>query len=148
MKKIVLALLILTGLSIGITTAAMAETKIAIVDVQAVYAKSAQLQALKKDQLAKVQAFEKWIKTCQADIDKQQTQAGKEKLVKKYEAEIKKKQEDLGKNYKDKLTAIDKNISDTIAAQAKANGYDMVISKGVVVYGGTDITPLVMKVVK
>lgn len=50
--------------------------------------------------------------------------------------------------YAARLQTVEKSISDTIAQQAKAKGYDMVISKGVVLYGGNDITADVSKAVK
>ena len=95
-----------------------------------------------------MQDLEKWLKTAQADVEKQQTKEGKEKLLKKYNTEFAKKKETITKDYAVKLKAIDKSITDTIAAQAQAKGYNMVISKGVVVYGGDDITADVAKVVK
>ena len=127
---------------------AMAEQKIAVVDVQAVVSKSAQVQALKKEQQAKMQDLEKWLKTAQADVEKQKTQDGKDKLLKKYNAEFTKKKEVLAKDYASRLQAVDKSITDTIATQARLKGYNMVISKGVVVFGGDDITADVQKVVK
>ena len=139
--------LVLTALILG-TGVVMAEQKIAVVDVQAVVAKSAQVQALKKEQQAKIQDLEKWLKTAQADVEKQKTQEGKEKLLKKYNAEFAKKKEVIAKDYQARLQAVDKSITETIANQAKAKGYNMVISKGVVVFGGDDITADVQKVVK
>ena len=127
---------------------AMAEQRIAVVDVQAVVSKSAQVQALKKEQQAKITDLEKWLKTAQADVEKQKTQEGKDKLLKKYNAEFAKKKEVLAKDYASRLQAVDKSITDTIATQARLKGYNMVISKGVVVYGGDDITADVQKVVK
>ena len=147
MKKTILSALILAGLAIG-TASAYAEQKIAIVDVQAVVTKSAQVQALKKEQQAKLQELEKWLKSARADVEKQKTPEGKEKLIKKYDADFAKKKVEIAKNYQTKLQAIDKSISDTIASVAKSKGYDMVIAKGVVVYGGEDITPEVQKSVK
>ena len=138
---------VLTLLLLG-TGAAMAEQKIAVVDIPAVVAKSAQVQALKKEQQAKMQDLEKWLKIVQADVEKQQTQEGKEKLLKKYNAEFAKKKETLAKNYQSQLQAIDKSITETISATAKAKGYDIVISKNVVVYGGDDITAELQKLVK
>ena len=85
---------VLTLLLLG-TGAAMAEQKIAVVDIPAVVAKSAQVQALKKEQQAKMQDLEKWLTIVQADVEKQQTQEGKEKLLKKYNAEFAKKKETL-----------------------------------------------------
>ena len=146
MKKLLVTALLLA--TMGISNAAMADTKIAVVDVQAVVSKSAQVQALKKEQQTKMQELEKWLKTVRADVEKQQTQEGKEKLVKKYDAEFAKKKEAIAKNYQTKLQEIDKSITATIASQAKLKGYDMVITKGTVLYGGDDITTDIMKVVK
>ena len=146
MKKLLVTTLLLA--TMGITNAAMADTKIAVVDVPAVVNKSAQVQALKKEQQTKMQDLEKWLKTVRADVEKQQTQEGKEKLVKKYDAEFAKKKEAIAKNYQTKLQEIDKSITATIASQAKLKGYDMVITKGTVLYGGDDITQDIMKVVK
>ena len=146
MKKLLITTLLLG--TIGISTSVIAASKVAVVDVQAVVTKSAQVQALKKEQQTKMQDLEKWLNTAKADVEKQKTPEGKEKLLKKYNSEFDKKKADIAKNYQTKLQAIDKSISATIAEQAKLKGYDMVISKGVVVYGGDDITADVQKVVK
>ena len=126
----------------------IAAQKIAVVDVPAIVAKSSQVNSLKKEQEAKLSELQKWITTAKADVEKQQTQEGKEKLVKKYDSDLLKKKEAIQKNYAQKLSAIDKSISATIAEQAKANGYGIVLSKGVVLYGGDDITAMIQKVVK
>ncbi len=148
MKKIFLSTLILAGLSFGMVNSAIAAQKIAIIDAAAVAAQSAQVQAMKKEQQAKMIELEKWMVTAKSDIEKQQTKEGKEKLIKKYEGEFAKKQEALIKNYQTKLQAIDKSISDTIAKYAQEKGYDAVFTKGVVLYGGTDITEDIKKIVK
>ena len=145
MKKVLSLTLMALILGSGI---AMAEQRIAVVDVQAVVSKSAQVQALKKEQQAKMQDLEKWLKTAQTDVEKQQTKEGKEKLLKKYNAEFAKKKEAIAKDYAARLQAVDKSITETISTTAKTKGYNMVISKGVVVYGGDDITADVQKVVK
>ena len=145
MKKTLSLTLMALILGSGI---AMAEQKIAVVDVAAVVAKSAQVQKLKKEQQTKIQDLEKWLMTAKADVDKQQTKEGKEKLLKKYNSEFAKKKEAIAKDYAGKLQAVDKSITDTISATARTKGYNMVISKGVVVFGGDDITAEVQKVVK
>ena len=145
MKKVLSLTLMALILGSGI---AIAEQRIAVVDVQAVVSKSAQVQALKKEQQAKMQDLEKWLKTAQTDVEKQQTKEGKEKLLKKYNAEFAKKKEAIAKDYTARLQAVDKSITETISTTAKAKGYNMVISKGVVVFGGDDITADVQKSVK
>ena len=146
MKRMILAIAIVLGLASANTV--FAEGRIAVVDVQTIVSKSAQVQALKKEQQTKIQALEKWLKTAQADVEKQKTQEGKEKLLSKYNAEFAKKKEAIAKDYTARLQAVDKSITETISATAKSKGYDMVISKGVVVFGGDDITADVAKVVK
>ena len=145
MKKIILTTLLLAGL----TGTAFAESKIAVVDIQAVVAKSAQVQALKKENEAKAKELQKWLGNCKTEINKQKTQSAKDKLTKKYEAELKQKQEANQKVYSDKLKAIDKSITETIVKEAVVKGYDLVLTKqGVVLYGGKDITEDLKKIVK
>ena len=147
MKRFLVSTLLLATL--GITNAAMADTRIAVVDVQAVVASSSQVQALKKEQQTKLQELDKWLKTVKADVDKQQTKEGKEKLIKKYDGEFLKKQEDIKSNYAKKLQAIDVNITQAISNEAKAKGYNLVLSKqGQVLYSSDDLTANVKKVVK
>ena len=147
MKKLLVTTLLLATFCVA--NAAMAETKIAVVDVQAVVASSSQVQALKKEQQTKLQELDKWLKTVKADVDKQKTQEGKEKLIKKYDGEFLKKQNDIKSNYAKKLQAIDVNITQAIANEAKAKGYNLVLSKqGQVLYSSDDLTANIQKAVK
>ena len=147
MKKLFTTILLLGTLFIS--NLALAETKIAIVDIQILVNKSPQVQSLKKEHEAKTKDLQSWLKKAQEDINKQKTQEGKDKLIKKYEVELRKKQEVNSKVYAEKLKTIDKTITDTIVNEAKTKGYDLVISKqGDVLYGGLDITNDLLKVIK
>lgn len=160
MKKQILTLAIMAAAitaGIGFNNAAMSEEaaatipasyKVAIVDVGQVVASSKDVQALRKEQEAKLVELQKWLETVRADVQKQSTEENKQKLIKKYDAEFVKKQEAIKKDYAAKLTAIDKNISDVINKTAKAKGYDLILAKGVVLYGGDDITKEIEKAVK
>lgn len=151
MKKYLNILAIIAAFSIGLgfNNLAMSDvpSKIAVVDVNKVVSTSSQVMALKKEQQLKTEDLQKWIKTAQADVEKQSTKEGKEKLA-KYDTELKKKQSAIQKSYTDKLQVIDKNISKLIADEAKAKGYDIVLAKNVVLYGGDDITGTIAKAVK
>jgi len=158
-KTLVATLAVIIGLGIGSSSFAKvtladnnteipANFKIAVVNVPYVVSKSAQVLSLKQEQEQKIQELQTWLNTVKADVAKQQTQEGKEKLIKKYDAEFAKKQEAIKKTYAAKLEAIDKSISQTIAEQAKAKGYSMVFAKATVLYGGDDITADVARYVK
>ena len=122
--------------------------KVAIVDLQKVVNKSAQVQALKKEQDKKNKEMAQFIKKAGEEIKKQPDDTKKKALAKKYDEELKTKREINAQNYKMKLEAADKSISNTISQQAKLMGYDLVLTKGVVLYGGDDITEAILKVVK
>lgn len=70
-----------------------------------------------------MQHLGKWLKTSQADVEKQKTQDGKNKLLKKYNAEFAKKKEVLAKDYASRLQAVDKSITDTLA---RLKGYNII----------------------
>ena len=61
---------------------------------------------------------------------------------------MKEKQVKIEKDYTSKLTAIDSKITSIIATEAKARNFDIVLAKGAVLYGGTDITDAISKAVK
>ena len=122
--------------------------KMAVVDIMAVVNKSAQVEALKNEQTAKTQELTKWLEVVQKEVKDEKDSKKQEELLQKYNAEFVQKREEIAKDYNEKLQAIDKDINDTIIKTAKRKGYKAVIAKGVVIYGGQDITEEVIKVVK
>ena len=125
-----------------------AEPKVAVVDLQKVVNNSTQIKSLKKEQEAKKKELIQFIQKANEEIKKQPDVEKKEALVKKYKKEVETKTETNAKLYKTKFDAADKHITDVIAQQAKSLGYDMVFAKGVVLFGGDDITEAVVKAVK
>lgn len=122
--------------------------KVAVVDVQKIVASSSQVKALKEEQKKKGQELAKFIETAKTALDKETDAKKKKALEEKYNKEFKTKREAIAKNYETKLLAIDKNISSIIDAKANADGYSLVLAKGVVLSGGTDITDEISKQVK
>lgn len=122
--------------------------KIAVVDVSKVVNSSTQVAALKKEQQTKAQDLVKFVEKARKDVASTTDTKKKQALEDKYNKELKAKKEAMDKNYTTKLTAIDNSISNQISAQAKAGNYDIVLAKGVVLYGGSDITDAVIKAVK
>lgn len=125
-----------------------ANYNVAIVDVQQVVAASAQVKALRKEQQAKAEEISKYVDKARKDVVAATDEKQKKALEEKYSKEFNTKRENLEKEYSKKLAAIDASISKTIAAQAKAGNYDLILAKGVVLHGGKDITAEIIKAVK
>ena len=144
--------LTLSAFVIGMTVSNYAisnvPSKIAVVDVQKVVASSAQVKTLKADREAKIKDLANFVKTARENVAKEPNATKKKALEDKYNKELNQKRNAIQKDYSSKLAAIDKNISNVIAQKAKAANYDIVIAKGVVLYGGTDITSEITKSVK
>ena len=123
-------------------------SKIAVVDVGQVVASSSQVQALRKEQQAKAKELVAFVEKARKEVAATTDVKKKQALEDKYNKELNSKKAAMDKNYASKLESIDKNISAKINEQAKAGNYDIVLAKGVVLYGGTDITDAVKKAVK
>lgn len=138
---------ILAGITFG--SAAMAnEFNVAVVDVPQVVSASKQVQALKKEQQAKAEELVKFIEKARKDVAGI-TDANKKKTAEeKYTKELQQKREKMEVEYATKLKQIDVSISQQIETAARAKGYNMVLSKGIVLFGGDDITSDLIKVVK
>ena len=150
MKKIsilIVTLVVLGGLVVG-SCANAADFSVAVIDVPAVVNASAQVQALKKEQQAKAKEIVQFIEKARKDVASISDAKKKQAAEEKYNKELQAKKEKMDKDYAAKLKAIDESISAQISAKAKADGYNVVLSKGIVLYGGTDITAEVSKIIK
>lgn len=144
-----LAVSLLAAGCLSFNSAVMAKDfTVAVVDVPQVVTSSAQVQALKKEQQAKAEELVKFIENARKDVASITDSSKKKAAEEKYSKELQTKKEKIELEYASKLKAIDASISKQIETQAKAQGYDVVLSKGVVLYGGRDITSEIVKVVK
>lgn len=137
------------GLSVNnIAMSDVSTLRIAVVDVQQVVDASSKVQALKKEQQAKAKEITSFIEKARKDVAKVSDVKKKKNLEEKYTKELNAKRIAMEKDYAQKLAETDQAISAKIASVASANNYDIVISKGVVLFGGADITETVKASVK
>jgi len=136
------------GLSVNNFAMSGVGYNVAVVDVGQVISASSQVDALKKEQQAKSKELMDFVDKARTDVAAQTDDKKKQALEDKYNKDLKAKKEAMDKNYADKLAAIDDSISKQIEAAAKKGNYDLVLVKGAVLNGGTDITDTIVKAVK
>ena len=154
MKKALLTLVLCSfafGLGFGFNNVAfsnVATSKIACVNVSKLLTVSKALQQAEADREKQTNDMLKWYDKASADIQKQQTEAGKKTLINKYEAQLTQKKKAIKDNYAKKVNSIDKQLDTVITQKAKAMGYDLVLRKDSVLFGGVDITEQILPLVK
>jgi len=148
--KIIALVALLVVLFIGIVLGCSCnkKTKVAVVDLVSLVSKSSEVQALKKEQDMKAQELTLWLQGAQEKVNMESDQAKKEVLLKQYSAEFAAKREDIRQQYNQKLQVLDKNITALISNEAQKRGYALVIAKAYTLYGATDITEELAKVIK
>ena len=122
--------------------------KVAVVDIEAVMKNSKSVAQLQKAQQAKLNELQKFINNANAQIDKTSDTNKKKELQKKYTDELNSKKATIKKEYLTQLTNINKQISTTINNTAKTEGYSLVLTSQIVLFGGDDITDKILKVIK
>ncbi len=122
--------------------------KVAVVNVPLLVESSAQVKALKAQNERNLQELKKLSDTATKAIQAEKDKTKQKALQDKYQKEFNTKRTTMAKSYETKLVEIDKSISAIINTQAKAKGYDLVLAKGAVLSGGTDITNEIAKQVK
>ena len=151
-KKMVPLTLIAFMLGLCVNNFAMsnvsANYKVAVVDVAKVVSSSKQVATLKKEQQGKMEQIKKIYDNAQNQALKEKDVKKRNEIMKKAEDSVIKIKTENDKVYAKKLADIDKSISATIQSQAKKSGYDLVLAKGIVLYGGNDITAEIQKLVK
>ena len=123
-------------------------SNIAVVDVQAIVNASAQVKALKEEQALKTKELSQWLQVAQNEVNTEQDKERQQALLQKYNAEFALKRREIAINYQEKLKVVSDNIEHTIAEEAKAKGYQLVLAKNVTIFGGTDITENIAKIIK
>jgi len=146
MKKLLVMVMFLGILTGG---AAFSQTNgIAVVDVQKVVMNSAKVKKLEADRMKQEQDLQKFMMDAKKSMDAQKDEAKKKELQEKLNKELSQKLSTTRKDVIERTKTIENEILDSIQKEAKKMGYDIVISKTSVLYGGNDITEDIIKRVK
>ena len=124
------------------------QLKVAIVDLDAVVLNSPQVRDLKVDQTTKAQELAEWLQNAEKEVNNTKDTKKKDELLKKYNAEFAAKRDENTRYYNEQLRIVYANITQIIVTEAQKLGYNFVMAKANVIFGGDDITPQVIKAVK
>ena len=122
--------------------------KIAVVDVNKVVGQSKRVQDLKTEQETKVRELNMWLAGIKVDVESRNSEEEKQTLVAEYNKQFAQRQNEIRDNYTQKLKDIENEITELISKAAQEKGYDMVLSKYIVLFGGDDITEEIMATVQ
>ena len=122
--------------------------KIAVVDVNKVVGQSKRVQDLKTEQETKVRELNMWLAGIKVDVESRKSEEEKQTLVAEYNKQFAQRQNEIRDNYTQKLKDIENEITELISKAAQEKGYDMVLSKYVVLFGGDNITEEIMATVQ
>ena len=134
--------------SASATKSSINTSKIAVVDVQSLVSQTPSVMALRQERQNQLVGLQQWVNSANAEINQQTDQNSKAALFQKYQQELNQRQQALQSEYAQKVQSIDAELSKLISDEAKKSGYDYVFAKGIVVFGGTDITENVAKSLK
>ena len=89
-----------------------------------------------------------WLAGIKVDVESRKSEEEKQTLVAEYNKQFAQRQNEIRDNYTQKLKDIENEITELISKAAQEKGYDMVLSKYIVLFGGDDITEEIMATVQ
>jgi len=125
-----------------------ADFKVAVVDLQKIVESSPEINALKVDRKNKIDDLAKFVDNARAAVAKETNDAKKKSLEDGYNKELNTRKDALDRDYAQKLSDVDKDITALIKSKAKALNYDLVLTRSTVLDGGDDITADIIKQLK
>ena len=134
--------------SASATKSSINTSKIAVVDVQRLVSQTPSVMALRQERQNQLVGLQQWVNSANAEINQQTDQNTKAALFQKYQQELNQRQQALQSEYAQKVQSIDAELSKLIADVAKKEKLEYVFAKGIVVYGGEDITDKIAEAMK
>lgn len=122
------------------TSTSLGNAKIAIVDVQALVNQTPSVIALRAEQQNNMAIIQNWVNGVNGQLSQVADLNQRAALTQQYQLELNKREQILQSQYAQKVQAIDAELSKLVSDVATEKKLDYVFAKGMVVFGGTDIT--------
>ena len=119
--------------------------KIAVVNVNQVVQAYPKLSLVQRENALKVGELSQWLDAAQKKIDAEKDKTKKAALIQQTQAVAVQRKAEIQKEYAQKTTELDNEITEIIANVAKKSGCKVVFAKASVVSGGVDITEKVLE---
>ena len=119
--------------------------KIAVVNVNQVVQAYPKLSLFQRENALKVGELSQWLDAAQKKIDAEKDKTKKAALIQQTQAVAVQRKAEIQKEYAQKTTELDNEITEIIANVAKKSGCKVVFAKASVVSGGVDITEKVLE---
>lgn len=140
--------LALSTTNFAMAKGASSDFRVATVDLQKIVESSPAINSLKMDRKNKIESLTAFVEKARTDVNKETNATKKKALEDKYNKELNERKSVIDKEYAQKLTEIDKNVTALIKTKAKELGYDLTLTKSIVLDGGDDITAEILKGLK
>lgn len=118
--------------------------RIAVVDIDKVFAQSNKVFALKEVNNAKLDELSSWLDKAKLTIQNEKDKTKKQDLIAQYQDLARQKESIIRHEYDEKMQTIEANISEIINSIADEQNCSIVLFKTGVFRGGINITPLVI----
>lgn len=129
-------------------SSSLSGAKIAVVDVQALVNQTPSVLALRAEQQQNAAIIQNWVNGVNSQLNQIADQNTRNATAQQYQIELNKRQQALQNQYALKIQTIDAELSKLVSDVAAEKKLDYVFAKGMVVFGGTDITAEVAKRIK
>lgn len=126
----------------------LTQYKVAVIDLQKVAANASQVKKIAEDRKAKLNELAAFFDKAKTEVTAEKDATKKKDLEDKYNKELNDRKTLIEKDYAASLKSYDKNITTVISKIAKEKNCNLVLYKGVVLFGGDDITNDVISAVK
>lgn len=142
MKKVLVLLAVFSFLSFP----ALAVDKYGVIDLDIVIDKYSKTKIVNADIKKQEEAIQKYANEAKAKMASVKTNLEKKELETKYTKELESKLAAFRKSKIDKVKSIRTDIDNAIQSVGKSGNYALIVPNTAALYGGTDVTEEVVKV--